>query len=115
MIAFVWLGPLSAFIAFAPAWIWGRDPTRYGLILSLGVVLALGRFAAGLFLAPSDPNHVPNCSDCSYTWGRWWEPQLAVAALMLNLVASVVGATLGAMLRRVLLGRRAARQGSPNS
>ena len=104
VITFIWLGPLSALVAFAVAMVWATNLTRYGLVLVAGLVLGLAWFGLALLSAPSDPNHVPNCSDCSYTWGRWWEPQLVVAVLALNLVAWVVGATVGALLRR-LVGR----------
>lgn len=108
VVAFVWLGGLCAVAAFTVAALWVTSLTRYGLVLLVGLVLAVSWFAFALLSAPSDPNHVPNCSDCSYTWGHWWEPQLVVAILLLNMVAWVVGATLGALLRRLAIGRRAA-------
>ena len=99
-------------VAFALALVWARNLPRYGVLLLLGLVLVVAWFVAGVLTAPSDPNHVPNCSDCSYTWGRWWEPQLVVAVLILNLIAWVVGATLGWLLRRLVIRRRAAGYGA---
>ena len=98
MTVFLYLGPAAGLIALVVALLYASTRRRYGAVLLLGLALAAAWFVAILLTAETDPNH-PDCSDCSYIWGRWWEPPLVVGILVLNLIGWSVGATAGRVLR----------------
>src|SRR4051812_4724321 len=101
MEAFIWLGGVSAVVAFILALAWARNVSRLAALLLVGLLLAVGFFVLSFLSASTDPNHRPNRSDCSYVWGRWWEPPLLVAIVALNLIGWTLGAAIGAGIRRV--------------
>jgi hypothetical protein len=98
MIVFVYLGPAAGLVALVVALLFASSRRRYGAVLLLGLVLAAAWFAAALLTAETNPNH-PDCSDCSYVWGRWWSPPLVVGVLGLNLIGWTLGATAGRLIR----------------
>ena len=101
---FLWLGGASGLIALAVSVLFVSTPRRYGLVILAGLLLALGWFAFAFLGASTDPSHHPDCSDCSYIWGRWWEPPLVVAVVALNFLGWLVGASLGWLIRRASTG-----------
>jgi hypothetical protein len=98
MIVFLYLGPAAGLVALIVALLFASTRRRYGAVLLLGLALAAAWFVAIMLTANTDPNH-PDCSDCSYIWGRWWEPPLVVGVLGLNLIGWAIGATIGRMVR----------------
>ena len=88
------LGALVFGVMFATTW------RRYAWLVAVGLAGGLLWFAAVLLTAGTDHNHYPrSCSDCSYVWGRWWDPPLVVFVLAINLAAWIIGATLGRLVR----------------
>lgn len=98
MYVFLYLGGAAGVLALVVALLCASTGRRYGAVLLLGLAIAAVWFAAVLLLAETDPRH-PDCSDCSYVWGRWWEPPLVVAILGLNIVGWALGATAGRLIR----------------
>jgi hypothetical protein len=99
MITFLYLGGLAAVVGLALGLLVATTPRRLGVVLLIGLAIAAIWFAFAFFGAETDPNHRPDCSDCSYTWGRWWEPPLVIALLVINLAAWVLGAVVGWAVR----------------
>ena len=100
MAILLYLGGAALVIGFAVALTTATTGRRYGAVLLIGVFLAIAWFAFALLTASTDPNH-PDCSDCSYIWGRWWEPPLVAFVLGLNLAGWFLGATGGWVARRM--------------
>ena len=104
MLVFLYLGGLAAVIGLVLGLGVATTPRRLGLVVLIGLGIAAVWFAFAFFGAETDPNHRPNCSDCSYVWGRWWEPPLVMSLLVINVAAWVLGAVVGWAVRAV--GRR---------
>lgn len=99
MSAALYLGVGAALIAFVSALGFATSSRRYGVVLLVGVVLAVAWFIGLLLTAGTDPNHA-TCEDCDYVWGRWWWPALVMLVLGLNIVGWLAGATGGWLVRR---------------
>ena len=98
MTVFLYLGGAAGVAGLLVSLAFATTGRRYGAVLLLGLALAAAWFAAVLLTAETSPNH-PDCSDCSYIWGRWWEPPLVVLILGLNVVGWVLGGTAGRLIR----------------
>lgn len=98
MTTFLYLGGAAGVIALVVALLFASTGRGYGAVLLLGLALAAVWFVAIMLTAETDHNH-PDCSDCSYIWGRWWEPPLVAFVLGLNLIAWTLGATAGRLMR----------------
>ena len=97
-----WLGGAAALVALVLGVIFASTWRRYAWVVGVGLVGGLVWFVVVVLTASSDPNHYPqDCSDCSYVWGRWWEPPLVVSVLAINLAAWIIGATVGRLIRAV--------------
>ena len=100
MLVVLYLGGLAAVVGLALGLLVATTPRRLGLVVLIGLAIAVIWFAVAFFGAETDPDpHRPDCSDCSYSWGRWWEPPLVIALLVINLAAWVLGAVVGWALR----------------
>jgi hypothetical protein len=94
----LYLGGVAGVSAFLLALAIGRNRRRVGLLIGLGVCLALAWILFAYFSAnPSD--QASDCSDCGVYLGRWWEPGLVLFIVGTNFVAWVAGVFVGVGFR----------------
>ncbi len=92
-------------VALVIGFAFGTTGGRLSLVAALGVVLAVALFVMAAVSAPDE--RPERCSDCSEWLGGWWEPVLVITLLLINLLAWMIGATVGSLVRR--------RTGEPSS
>ncbi len=98
MAPILYLGGVAGLAASLLSLAVSRTRRRVGLLVVLGIALAVAWILVAYFSAnPSDQR--PDCSDCGVYLGRWWEPGLLLFIVAANLVAWITGVLVGAGLR----------------
>ena len=98
MAAILYFGGVAGLAAFLLSLAAGRTRRRIGLLVVLGIALAVAWILLAYLSAnPSDQR--PDCSDCGVYLGRWWEPGFVLLIVGANLLAWIAGVLVGAGLR----------------
>lgn len=98
MESFLLTGGAAFVVAFVVGFVFATTNGRLGVVLALGVGLAIALFVLAAVSAPAE--RPERCSDCTEWLGGWWEPALVVTLLVINLIAWTLAATIASYVRR---------------
>ena len=99
MLVLLLFGPGAFVIAASLAALLRPTPARVFALVAAGPVLAGTWFIIAYLGAPTERPPGDTCSDCSITYGRWWEFGFFVMVLLFNVIAWWLGALVGAGAR----------------